>query len=612
MSNFGYVERKVADQMDWSVIGNSISKGLAETDRLKKEKVAAIEQSTNEFMSILDKSPQGEHRGANQYLLDYSTKGTEFMLILNKQLKSGNMKASDYIQRRQALMDGTNNMFALGKEYQDEYKAKMDLYNSGGDISMQSIYEMGLLEGLSNFTDTDSYIAPTGEVTIGKKVLNPKTGIMELSKNPADYLTITAMRDRLKSLIPKAKVEENTAAAAAGLGKEIRVLKQGGVSTLEDAMQKPEFIKAEDDMINSYMVNPVETGSILIDFVKIDPESGQAYTYTQNPEEAGGNVILLETEKNSGRLVPKLTEEQENVAKEALRTQIRSKLGRVETATPTFAPPRQTTPKSPTTQQTKRDETRSQLENFSSKIQNLYTGKNLEDARSYLNAMPEVKGRGVVQQVNRTGDGVEIIFDGPRGLESFPIPFVDGNGRPLPIDGFVENVAKLFYPGVDVYSYIDRPTGNLDTQSQSSGRVAPVVPDFETATTITGKTLSSEADSKLDSYSLGISTRNLKKEANAMDMLLKQYPDKVILEGASVSYNSDSKTITISVPKVGISESIVLKTGDNAMKERKELIKSVWEQMRVSKGTGGATKAGGGTTKTGANTTSIIDDYSTM
>jgi hypothetical protein len=318
MSNFGYVERKVADQMDWSVIGRSISEGLAETDRLKREKVAAIEQSTNEFMSVLDKSPQGEHRGANQYLLDYSTKGTEFMLILNKQLKSGNMKASDYIQRRQALMDGTNNMFALGKEYQDEYKAKMDLYNSGGDISMQSIYEMSLLEGLSNFTDTDSYIAPTGEVTIGKKVLNPATGMMELSKNPADYLTITAMRDRLKSLIPKAKVEENTAAAAAGLGKEIRVLKQGGVSTLEDAMQKPEFIKAEDDMINSYMVNPTEVGSILIDFVKIDPESGQAYTYTQNPEEAGGNVILLETEKNSGRLVPKLTEEQENVAKEAL------------------------------------------------------------------------------------------------------------------------------------------------------------------------------------------------------------------------------------------------------------------------------------------------------
>jgi outer membrane protein assembly factor BamD (BamD/ComL family) len=606
MSNFGYVERKVADQMDWSVIGRSISEGLAETDRLKREKVAAIEQSTNEFMSVLENAPQGEHRDANQYLLDYSNDGTQAMLLLNKQLKSGELKAGDYVKKRQALMDSTNNMFALGKEYQDEYKAKMDLYNSGGDISMQSIYEMSLLEGLANFTETKPYIDPnTYQVTIGKRVLNPETGMMELSKNPADYSTVNAMRDRLKSVIPKAKVEENTAAAAAGLGKEIRVLKQGGVLTLEDAMQKPEYIKAEDDMINSYMVNPVETGSILIDFVKIDPESGQAYTYTQNPEEAGGNVILMETEKNSGRLVPKLTEEQENVAKEALRTQIRSKLDRAETATPTFAPPRQTAPKSPTTQQTKRDETKSQLENFSSKIQNLYTGKNLDDARSYLNAMPEVKGRGVVQQVNRTGDGVEIIFDGPRGLESFPIPFVDGNGRPLPIDGFVENVAKLFYPGVDVYSYIDRPIGNLDTQSQSSGRVAPVVPDFETATTSTGKTLSSEADSKLDSYSLGISTRNLKKEANAMDVLLKQYPDKVILEGASVSYNSDSKTITISVPKAGISESIVLKTGDNAMKERKELIKSVWEQMRVSKGTGGTTKAGGGTT-------SIIDDYSGM
>jgi len=589
MSNFGYVERKVADQMDWSVIGNSISKGLAETDRLKKEKVAAIEQSTNEFMSVLENAPQGEHRDANQYLLDYSNDGTQAMLLLNKQLKSGELKAGDYVKKRQALMDSTNNMFALGKEYQEEYKNKMDLYNSGGDISMQSIYEMSLLEGLANFTETKPYIDPnTYQVTIGKRVLNPETGMMELSKNPADYLTINAMRDRLKSVIPKAKVEENTAAAAAGLGKEIRVLKQGGVLTLEDAMQKPEYIKAEDDMINSYMVNPVEVGSILIDFVKIDPESGQAYTYTQNPEEAGGNVILMETEKSTGRLVPKLNKRQEDVAKEALRTQIRSKLDRAETPTPTFAPQRATADK-PTTEQIKIQGMKKQLDNFSTKVKNLYTGEGLNDVINYLKTMPEVKGRGVVQEVNRTKEGIEIVFDGKDGAQVFPVPFVDSAGVALPLDGFVENMANLFFGIPNIYDYIDRPQGTLG-EGEATGRVAPKVEGYSTAKNATGKLISTLAKEKIKSTGGSVWDRDVKKEANAMDVLLKQYPDPVILEGAKVSYNTKDKTITISVPKAGINESILVKEEEEGAIERQDFLESIWEQMRTSKPSGGKKK----------------------
>jgi hypothetical protein len=603
MSNFGYVERKVADQMDWSVIGNSISKGLAETDRLKKEKVAAIEQSTNEFMSVLENAPQGEHRDANQYLLDYSNDGTQAMLLLNKQLKSGELKAGDYVKKRQALMDSTNNMFALGKEYQEEYKNKMDLYNSGGDISMQSIYEMSLLEGLANFTETKPYIDPnTYQVTIGKRVLNPETGMMELSKNPADYLTINAMRDRLKSVIPKAKVEENTATAAAGLGKEIRVLKQGGVSTLEDAMQKPEFIKAEDDMINSYMVNPTEVGSILIDFVKIDPESGQAYTYTQNPEEAGGNVILLETEKNSGRLVPKLTEEQENVAKEALRTQIRSKLNRVETATPTFAPPRQTAPKSPTTQQTKRDETVKKYTNFSNKMKELYTGKGLAGVINYMKGF-NVKDRGFVKNVLRTENGVDIVFQGKNQEQIIPLSFIDEKGNPIPLDGFVENMANLILNESSIYDYIERPGQAKIGEGEASGGVAVKVESY-------GVAIAEQAVKMIKSTGRSVNENDVKKEANALDFLLKAYPDEAMLEGANVSFNTKNKTITIKVPKAGINETITVNKGDTGKSERQKAFETVWERMRKVKPTGGATKAGA--TKAGGDTTSIIDDYSGM
>ena len=340
-SYFKYVERNADSFVDWGAIGKSMSDMLQQENRVREEKKAAIDEASRQFGETLANAPQGDHKGMNQWTLEYANNAQQARLLQDKLLKSGQLKLKDYLVQRQNLTDGTNQALGLVKEYQTEYSTKMERYKTEKSQYLEQ-WLMAQAEGFGNFNSTNLYINPTdGTVSVGKMVKNPKTGVMELSKDPNDFTTVNTLRNRIKSTFDKFDVPSTMESFVDGLGSEINTLYQaattanaGRLTNVLDITQRKNlpknlqgvvmtFEEAETKKLNSFLTNPLNVSSVLTNNVKFAP-NGEEYTFTWNENEAKTkkNLILLKNNA-SGMPEPQFTEEQKNQALEHLRLEAR-------------------------------------------------------------------------------------------------------------------------------------------------------------------------------------------------------------------------------------------------------------------------------------------------
>jgi hypothetical protein len=440
MTYYKYAERNVERQMDWSKVGQDISQGLAQESQLREKKKAQLEGATDNIIKRLQDIPDGEHRGMHNWALDMTASVKEMALMNKRLLTSGQMKPNEYLKRVQNISDGTDTVLNLVKGYQAEYGKKMERYNKG-ESSYREVKEMEWLEGLSNFAETSVYIDPnTNLMSIGKLTKNPETGMMEISKDPKDLAPLHVLNNRLKSEYNKYDVDAITTNAAKAFGKDIRVVKDGDILTLDDVAGKPEFEKAEENFINSLLTNPDNASSILVDFIKTNPETGQTYDFTLDANNTDPNMILLATNPNesSGKLIPQLTSEQEAVIKDRVRQTLRSKLNVVETP---MADPKPTSSYQLTEWQAKLRDNEKKQKEATGMAGLLYYGNDTEltKAVNYFTGNDES-----IMNINRTDKGIELTTRLSKGeLATETIPFYDANGNLLSQADFIQGVTKL-------------------------------------------------------------------------------------------------------------------------------------------------------------------------
>lgn len=344
---YSYAERNASDEINWSEIGKNVTDMLKKETDLRQEKKAAIDKASREFGETLSNSPQGEHQGVNQWTLTYADSAQQARLMQDRLLKSGQLKQRDYLVMRQNINDGTKEAFGLIKEYQAEYKDKMDRYQKGDSQALEQ-WLMAEAEGFANFNNSELYINPTNfSVNVAKKEKQIVDGkeVYVMSKNPNDFTTVNAMRNRIKGKFNKLDVSKTLQGGVDVLGKDVdSILKLGtltgggSITEIIDITRRKDFgvetkeavslfERAETTYLDSILSLPNNTSSVLTDYVNIDPKTKKTYTYTWNPEEAGGNVILLKND-SANRPIPEFTEEQTEVAKNALREKFRIMLDR--------------------------------------------------------------------------------------------------------------------------------------------------------------------------------------------------------------------------------------------------------------------------------------------
>lgn len=447
---YGYVERDATSYVDWGAIGKNLSDMLLTEKKTREDKKAAIDKESRDIMKTLSEAPQGDHTGINEMALKFGDDGQKYMLTLNRLLKSGNLDLREYTVSKQNLLDGTTQAFNLMKEYQDEYKTKMEAYKNG-ELQSLTLDLMKDVEGFSNFSESSLYINPKdGTVSAGKMVKNPKTGVTEMSKNPNDFATINSLRNRIKATYKKYDAVGNVKGFVDGLGVELQSIANMGslyktgtiVSTL-DVMKKSnlptykKFEQAETEAIRARLATQYDYTSVLTENIKSAP-NGKIYDYTWDENEAKNNknLILKKIDPRSGQVTVQLTAEQENAVIEYMRTEARLMYDKkVEIRETSQLSRNEGRPaEKPTTEE-------NNAVNFGTNLAYLTTGTPSQQqlAVDYFKAIPGIAS------VERTGTGVNITTDDGDKLSytfgsSSPKDFAGSIVKALNKEGLDENI----------------------------------------------------------------------------------------------------------------------------------------------------------------------------
>jgi len=346
MSYYKYAQRQIDSQINWAEIGKTMSETLKEEAVGRERLKAQIDEASRQYGETLSDAPTGDYDAGNTFALDYASSAQEYRLMQDRLLRSGQLNLRDYNIGRQNVMDGTENLFALSREYQEEYKTKMDRWD-GDESSFREVWEMEQAEGLGNLRASRGYINPTnGTVSVGKMVKDSETGIMKLSQDPNDFATVNDLRQRLKQQYDRFDVATTTAAAVDQLGvienEVFNRASRGRVNTIittvdakqgDYTLEDEEFVATykewEDIQVSSMMVNPNDVASVLTDY-KLTAPNGERYTFTKDKNEfdaqgEDGNLIFLDQSENaSGN--PVFNEKQEQTVEETLKISIRAQI----------------------------------------------------------------------------------------------------------------------------------------------------------------------------------------------------------------------------------------------------------------------------------------------
>ena len=359
-------EGKALEIVDWGAVNTKFQEQMGAIVTERDNQKAEIKKASDEMFDTLNNSPLGNHTGRNEALLEYADNAKQAMLMLDRNLKNGNISLKDYTISTQNLKDGTNQTFSVMEDWNADYETAMNRMSNCGkpdangvmiDCSAaQEQFQMMQAEGLGKFEDHALYINPSNfKVTLGKRERDEETGQLTggLSKNQDDFAEIQALRNRVKQKINKYDLEGNLDNIENHLSTEYKkAVDAGKISTVKDARENPAFKGAMENWINSMMTNDVDVGSMLTDYLKFNPNSytnadgeevpggSEQYSFTMDADVAAANpskiLLIADPERpNSGHLVPDFSTEngklQEQAVYDLINQQIEGQLDRLET-----------------------------------------------------------------------------------------------------------------------------------------------------------------------------------------------------------------------------------------------------------------------------------------
>jgi len=445
-------------------------------------------------MNFIARPPQGEHISGNQFTQKYSSDVSQYMLMQNKLLKSGQLDLKQYKINTQNAMDDTKNMFEITKRFQESYKGTMDRYKNGQSQKLE-LYSRANIEGFSDFSQAEAYIDPTsGRVMISKKKVKKIVDGKEIytpSTDPNDLVSVSTLLDQATAQYNKFDTDAALNSYADSLGKEIQTVVQAGSATragqvisLQDIMSKKyydeadpatkkiiyDYKNAESNAIDALLVNPYNRTSVLTENIKSIDGKPVEYTLDENDAKANKNKILMKVDPKSKGLVPDFEnaphgKEQLQLAKDWLIEQARSRYDKVR-GVETFQEP---TPRAPTAAEIEAGLRKQQIKQGATILGQLYSGtpQQIQEAVNYIKSTnPNIV------DVKRTAQGVTVYRRDPETKEitGDPASFVTSKGEAIGYGGFLNSITPLVLgtTDTDIIKQIDRSSTskNLNTTGE--------------------------------------------------------------------------------------------------------------------------------------------------
>ena len=337
-TGFGYVERQVENQIDWSAVASGFTDTLKAEVATREAKKAELDKAAREMQEILANAPSGDFIEANEFTSAYAADGAATMLAANRALKAGLLQPRQYSLITANLQDSTTKIFGMAQKYQDAYKTKMERLNSLDPATRSQKLEqwkMEQAEGLFNIKNTKALINQNnGMVSIG----HWEDGSMD--GNPNKFMTVNQLTGLLNEEydyfdLNKA-IELNK--SALGVVDSIRII-TGGEGDLEylrkTASQGGKFSDSakelklyeewRDATVEELMINEYHITSVLTDY-GLRAGNGKQFTFTEDKAEfdaqgEDGNLIFLDTSQRANG-VPVFKEGQKEKVREYIKGSI--------------------------------------------------------------------------------------------------------------------------------------------------------------------------------------------------------------------------------------------------------------------------------------------------
>lgn len=233
---FGYVEREADNYINWADVSKDIATTFDDINKVREEKKQVLDDDYRAALKELTLQPKGKDEEANKYITEYADNASNFLMMQNRLLKQGKLKVKDYINARQNLGDGTDNLFKIMKDYQANYGAIMDAYKEG-KLSAASLWKLKQVERFADFSKSGAYIAADGSVMQAmktKKIVNGKE-IYTLDTKPGEVASMSVLLDTVNNMINRYDANAKTTEIAKSVGTYIQSMYiNGQIASIED------------------------------------------------------------------------------------------------------------------------------------------------------------------------------------------------------------------------------------------------------------------------------------------------------------------------------------------------------------------------------------------
>jgi hypothetical protein len=490
MTYYKYVKRDATSQVNWADVSKKFSDEISRIGTERDKKRAEIDKATDELVTKINEAPMGQHKNANLFTSQLVDQATQDTLRMNKLLKSGDIKPSEYMNYIENQKSSVTGIYDMVKGYQDVYTDKMERLQNGESLSMEAD-GMAVVEGFGNFANITPVMDMYGNVTM----YNNSTG---------DTMSSAQMNAITKQYFNAYDLDGDLTGKAGQLGDYVKVIMADNVLTRADVTASPEYEKVKTDLIDATLEGNLSVSTVLDKKLVGYGTSYSAKTAGErdilmidDPRQpgSGAQIPLVEvveqvsnmTEDQKREIFPEgvdvnrligIAKAQRKEARKWVETDLTSRFDMIETPQREFAP---TPPTPPTrlsaTERKGISETRAGLE----ALAKVYYGD--EDTRKEgLNEMFGQDTRITSYGVRETPDGGQEIYvqqydpDTKRVVERTPISLGE-NFR-----GFAEAAGTQFFeptyirdvlPGIEaMYKGQERGEGESATTRQ------PIITDL--------------------------------------------------------------------------------------------------------------------------------------
>jgi len=250
MTYYKYAERDATSQVNWADVSKKFSDEIGKIGVERDKKRAEIDKATDELVTKINEAPLGQHKNANLFTSQLVDQTTEDTLRMNKLLKSGDIKPSEYMNYIENQKSSVTGLYDMVTDYQSVYTDKMKRMQDGDSLAFE--WEgMAAVEGFGNFANTTPVIDMYGNVTM----VNDDTG---------ETMSVAEQRAITKQYFNAYDIDGAMEKQKDQLGQYLTVEMTGNTKTIDDVRRQDGFIKYMDDLVAETLEGPLATSTILL------------------------------------------------------------------------------------------------------------------------------------------------------------------------------------------------------------------------------------------------------------------------------------------------------------------------------------------------------------